>query len=124
MPSAPARLTSLNHPDAVKVINELFDTYSKRIEDVQKLAASKRISSLSLLKFGTIPANSCIESLVNILGASTTLVAHANPILPLGSINLTWSAYVSAKGQVKVRVCNPTTSPIVVNTVHWNILVA
>jgi hypothetical protein len=124
MPSAPSRLTDLKHPDAVNVINKNFDTFAKRLDDLAKASASKRISSSSLLVFGTIPANSCKDSIVNILLASTTLVAHANPILPLGSSNLTWSAFVSKNGQVTVRVSNPTTSPIAVNTVHWNILVA
>lgn len=135
MPSRPARLTDLSHPDAVHVVNQLFAEYAKRIDDVQKQATTKRISSQSALQFGplvivagsptgTIPANSCVESLVNLLGASTNLVAHANPTLTLGSVNLSWSAYVSAANQVKVRVCNPTAGAIVINTVKWNILVS
>jgi hypothetical protein len=124
MPSVPSRLTDLTHPDAVKVINQLFDTYSKRIDTVAQQAASKRISSVSKLNFGTIPASSCKDSVVNILGASTTLVAHANPVLPLSVTPLTWSSFVSKNGQVTVRVSNPTTAPVVVNTVTWNILVA
>ena len=124
MPHNPSRLTDLSHPDAVKVINQLFDTYSKKLDDLARQSASKRISSNSTLHFGTIGANSCADSVVNLLNASTTLVAHANPVLPLGSANLTWSAFVSKNGQVTVRVSNPTTSPIAVNTVAWNILVA
>lgn len=124
MPSVPSRLSDLKHPDAVNIINKNFDAYSKRLDDLAKASASKRISSLSTLNFGTVAAHSCADSLVNILGASTTLVAHANPILPLGSTNITWSAFVSAAGQVTVRVSNPTASPIAVNTVRWNILVA
>jgi len=91
---------------------------------VNKLATPKRLASRSFLKFGTVGANSCVEATVNLLGASTNLVAHANPVLPLGSTNLTWTAYVSAANQVKVRVCNPTAAGIAVNTVEWNILVA
>lgn len=125
MPSAPSRLTDLKHPDAVNVINKNFDTFAKRLDDIAKAAASKRISSLSTLVFGTILANSCKDSIVNILLASTTLVAHANPLLPLDAAGqLTWSAFVSKNGQVTIRVNNPTTAPIVVNTVRWNILVA
>lgn len=124
MPSRPAKLTDLTTKDAVHVINQNFAEYAKRIDDVQKLAVKTRISSQSTLVFGTIAANSCVEALVNILGASTNLVAHANPSLPLGSVNLNWNAYVFAANQVKVRVCNPTTSPIAVNTTKWNILVS
>ena len=125
MPSAPSRLTDLKHPDAVNVINKNFDTFAKRLDDLAKASASKRISSKSTLTFGTINANTSKDSIVNILGASTTLVAHANPILPLDSTGqLTWSSFVSKNGQVTVRVSNPTTGNIVVNTVSWNILVA
>jgi hypothetical protein len=125
MPSNPSRLTDLKHPDAVSIINKTFDSYAKRLDDIAKAASSKRIASESTLVFGTIPANSSKDSIVNILLASTTLVAHANPILPLDSGGqLTWSAFVSKNGQVTVRVSNPTTAPIVVNTVRWNILVA
>lgn len=124
MPSRPSRLTDLTQKDAVHVINQLFAEYAKRIDDVQQSAVKKRIASQSKLVFGTIAANSCVEAIVNLLGASTTLVAHANPTLPLGSTNLTWTAYVSAANQVKVRVCNPTAAPIAVNTTKWNILVS
>lgn len=124
MPSRPSRLTDLSHPDAVHVINQLFAEYAIRIDNVDKKATTKRIASLSTLVFGTIAANSCAEATVNLLDARTTLVAHANPTLPLGSNNLTWTAYVSAANQVKVRVCNPTAAGIAVNTVKWNILVA
>ncbi len=124
MPSRPAKLTDLSHADAVHVINQNFAEYAKRIDDIQKLASNKRIASKSMLVFGTVPANSCVEALVNLLGARTTLVAHANPTLPLGSTNLTWAAYVSAANQVRVRVCNPTAAGIAVNSVSWNILVA
>lgn len=124
MPSSPSRITDLSHPDAVTVINKNFDTFAARLDQLASASASKRISSKSTLNFGTIGANSCVDSVVNLLNASTTLVAHANPILPLGSNNLTWSAFVSKNGQVTVRVNNPTTSPITVNTVSWNILVA
>lgn len=124
MPSRPSKLTDLTQPDAIHVINQNFAEYAKRIDDIQKLATPKRISSQSTLTFGTVGANSCVEALVNLLGASTTLVAYANPLLPLGSNNLTWTAYVFAANQVKVRVCNPTAAPIAVNTTKWNILVA
>jgi len=125
MPSNPSRIKDLSHPDAVNVINKLFNELANQINVVAKKAATKRIFSSSLLSFGTIPANSSKDSVVNILLASTTLVAHANPLLPLSSNGqLTWSAFVSQNGQVTVRVSNPTTSPIIVNTVHWNILVA
>lgn len=124
MPSRPSKLTDLTQPDAVHVINQLFGEYAKRIDDIQKLATPKRIASQSTLVFGTVNAATCGEAVVNIPGATTTLVAHANPVLPLGNNNLTWTAYVSAAGQVKVRVCNPTAGNIAVNTVKWNILVS
>jgi len=125
MPSRPARLKNLTDPDAVHIVNQLFAEYAKRIDDVAKAASSKRIASKPQLVFGTIPANTCVEATVNILGASANLVAHANPTLPLyAGVNLSWSAYVSAKDQVRVRVCNPTVAGIVTNTVVWNILVA
>ena len=124
MPSRPARLTDLSHPDAVHVLNQLLAEYAIRIDNIDKKATTKRIGSLSTLVFGTVAANTCVEATVNLLDARTTLVAHANPTLPLGSNNLTWTAYVSAANQVKVRVCNPTAGNIVVNTVKWNILVS
>lgn len=125
MPSRPARLTDLSHPDAVHVLNQLLAEYAIRIDNVDKKATTKRIASQSLLVFGTVGAGTCVEATVNILGATTNLVAHANPILPLyAGVNLSWSAYVSAANQVKVRLCNPTAAGIAVNTVKWNILVA
>jgi hypothetical protein len=123
MPSRPARLTNLTHPDAVHVINQLFAEYAKRIDDVAALASVKRLASQSVLRFGTVNAGTCAEALVNIPNASTNLVAHANPTLPLGSTNLTWTAYVFQAGQVKVRVCNPTSGNIAVNSVKWNIVI-
>lgn len=125
MPSVPSRLTNLAHPDAVKVINQLFDTYAKRLDDLAAASTTKRLSSSSKLNFGTVNAHTCKDSVVNLLGASTTLVAHANPVLPLEATGqLTWSAFVSKNGQVTVRVSNPTASNLAVNTVTWNILVA
>lgn len=129
MPSRPSKLTDLSQKDAVHVINQLFAEYAKRIDDVQKQATIKRISSQSKLVFGTIAANSCVEAVVNLLGARTDKVAHANPTLPVAvtaanNAFLTWSAYVSAAGQVKVRVCNISAAGIPTNTVLWNILVS
>lgn len=124
MAKSPTRITDLQSPDAVKVLNSVVETINHRLDSVEQAALNKRLTSTSTLVFGTVSGNSCKETIVNIPGASTDLVAHANPVLSLGSTNLTWTAYVSAKGQVKVRVCNPTTSPIAVNTVRWNILVS
>lgn len=123
MPTRPSRLTSLDHPDAVKIINKGFDDISNNIKQLETAVNGSRIFSQSTLVFGTIPANSSVNSTVNVLGASTTMVATANPILPLGSVHLIWSSYVSKNGQVTVKVCNPTTGPLAVNTVKWNILV-
>lgn len=123
MPTRPSRLTDLTYKDAINIINKGFSEISDNVNKLELASASKRISSLSTLVFGTIPANSSVDSVVNILNASTTLVATANPILPLGSVHLIWSSFISKNGQVTVKVCNPTTAPITVNTVSWNILV-
>jgi hypothetical protein len=128
MPTRPSRLTSLDHKDAVNIINKGFSDISNAVNQLEQASDAKRISSLSTLVFGngTIPANSSVNSTVNILGASTTLVATANPTLPLDTgHSLTWQAYVSKNGQVTVKVTNPTTAPIVMNTTNlkWNILV-
>lgn len=124
MAGRPTKITSLTSPEAVKTLNTVVEDINRRLNNVENASQVKRISSVSSLHFGTIPANSCVQTVINLPEATTNLVAHANPILSLGSTNLTWSAFVSAAGQVTVRVANPTTSPIAVNTVRWNILVS
>lgn len=124
MASKTSRLNNLTDPGAAKTINKLFEDITNRIDEVSRSAATKRISNSAPLVFGTIPGNSCVETVVTMQGANANLIAHANPVLFLGSVNLTWNAYVSANNLVKVKVCNTTTSPITVNTVIWNILVS
>lgn len=119
-----SRLTSLTDSSALATINKLFDSVSDTVDKLTVATKTKRIGGRSTLVFGTISAGSCVDAVANILGASTNLVAHANPLLPLGSTNLTWSTFVSGANQVTVRVCNPTSSPITTNTTEWNILVA
>lgn len=122
MPNTPTRLTDLTKPDGVNILNKVINDIGNRLDTLTNSAATKRISAISTLDFGEIGANSSVNTVVNILGANTGFVATANPLLDLGSIHLIWSAYVSAKNQITVKVCNPTTSPITPNVVRWNIL--
>ena len=122
MPNSPTRLTDLTKPDAVTVLNKVINDIGNQIDTLTNASATKRISAVSTLNFGVVGANSSVDTVVNILGADTNFVATANPILFLGSVHLIWSAYVSAKNQITVKVCNPTTGPLTPNVVRWNIL--
>jgi len=123
MPWRPARITNLPS-EAAHVINQLFRETNARIDDANK-QTRPHIKYTSTLVFGSVPANSAIERTLNVPGANTTGTAHASPAqgLTLGSINLVWSAYVSAQNQVKIRLLNPTASPVAVNTIPWNVSV-
>ena len=116
------KLSDLSSPAAVVTLNKVLDSLSNSINTLTDSSATKRVSSISTLNFGEIAANSSADTVVNILGANIGLVATANPLLTLGSIHLIWSAYVSAKNQITVKVCNPTTGPLTPNVVRWNIL--
>ena len=126
MPSKPSKITSLSAPDAVHIINKLFEDISNRLSNTQQLAtsANQRIAGQPTLTFGAINANSSVSVTTRVNGATTHLVASANPLLTLGNDHLTWIAFISGTNQVTVRVTNPTTGPITVNTVRWNILVS
>jgi len=121
----PSRLTSLDHPDAVNIINKLFDNYSARIDKVAlQIATPRRITGQPTLVFGTIGAGSSAQVTVAVNGATTSLVATANPVQSLGNNHLTWTAFTTATDQVTVRVTNPTAGSIAVNAVKWNVLVS
>jgi hypothetical protein len=123
MPWRPARINKLP-PEAAHILNQAIREINGRIDDTNK-QIRPRLKSTSKLVFGSIPANSSKQITVNIFGANTTGTAHASPAqgVTLGSSNLVWSAAVSGQNQVKVTLTNPTTSPITVNTIPWNVIV-
>lgn len=121
---SPARITNLQHPDAVKVINDLFQQVAAAVNHNAQAATPKRISGQSVLNFGTVGANSSVETIAHVNGATASLVASANPLVTLGSADVTWTAYITGTDEVTVKVTNPTGSSIAVNTVKWNILVS
>lgn len=123
MPWRPARITGLP-AEAAGVLNQLLRETNARIDDINKVTRP-HIKYTSKLAFGTIAGGTAVERTLNVPGASTTGTAHASPAqgITLGNTNLIWSAYVSAQGQVKIRLLNPTGSPIAVNTIPWNVSV-
>jgi peptidoglycan/xylan/chitin deacetylase (PgdA/CDA1 family) len=74
------------------------------------------------LVFGTIPANSAVESTYTVTGAtaSDTLLASVGGLLETG---LMYNAWVSANHTVRVRMFNLTAAPIVVADKVFNIMV-
>lgn len=118
----PANITDLPG-EAAHVLNQHVREVNGRI-DILDGRQRPHIKATSNVVFGTIPAQTAVEVTMNVPGASTTGTAHASPAQGLDpGGNLIWSAQVSAKGQVKIRLLNPTGSAIAVNTIPWNVSV-
>jgi Pectate lyase superfamily protein len=73
------------------------------------------------LNFTAIAPQSCQEQPLELTGAETNAVAQVSPAASLGSINLFWSARVSAANTVSVRVCNPSAAALTPKSVEWNV---
>jgi hypothetical protein len=82
-------------------------------------AANLPLAGSATLTFGAITAQTCSEQTVAVTGAASTGVASASPTASLGSVNLSWSAWVSAANTVSVRVCNPSSGSITPSAVTW-----
>src|ERR1700723_498686 len=65
-----------------------------------------------VITYTAIAAHTCQEQGLSLAGSATTGVAMASPSASLGSINLSWSAWVSASGTVEIRLCNISGSSI------------
>jgi hypothetical protein len=122
MPQRPASVTG--QQDLLHVLNQSILTINQRIDSV--IAATPPFqhirNSNASLNFGSIPAGGSVDRPIHILGAKQSAVAHSNPQLDIGA-GLTWSARVSDKDTVMVRVSNSSTSPITPNVVNWNTFV-
>jgi hypothetical protein len=72
---------------------------------------SKSVRTLSTQDIASIDANSCLDTAINVTGAATGSECVVGlPASP--TANLSFTCYVSATNQVKLRACNPTGSPI------------
>jgi hypothetical protein len=82
-------------------------------------AANWPLAASATLTYTAIAAQTCQEQSVTVAGAAGTGVASASPTASLGSVNLSWSAWVSAANTVSVRVCNPSAGSITPSAVAW-----
>lgn len=120
MPARPSNITGVQ--DLLNVINQSVRELHIRIDNLNKQVPQHRIIKTSgLLNFGTIGANATVERNLLIAGAAQSGSASASPQLTLGGLGLQWSSYIPKNGAVTVRLTNTTASPIVVNTVKWNV---
>ena len=85
---------------------------------------NKILMERSIIKYTAIAAHTCQEQSFSLTGSDVTGVATASPSAPLGNINLSWSAWVSGPGIVKIRVCNVTGTSFTPKAVSWNVRVA
>jgi len=85
---------------------------------------NKILTGSGLITYTAIEMHTCQEQSFRLPGSSTTGVAMASPSTSLGSTDLSWSAWVSSIGIVKIRVCNVTARSITPSTVSWNVRVA
>jgi hypothetical protein len=85
---------------------------------------NKILMESGIVIYTAIAGHTCQEQNFGLAGAATTGVATASPSTSLGNINLSWSAWVSTSGIVKVRVCNITEDSITPSAVSWNVRVA
>jgi len=119
----PANIKNLP-PEAAHVINQAVREINARIDVLNDLRRP-HIRATSHVVFGTLPANTAVDITMNVPGANTTGAVHASPAQGLDpGANLIWSAKVSAQGQVKIRLLNPTGSAVVVPTIPWNVSVS
>jgi hypothetical protein len=79
------------------------------------------LKTTATLTYTAISAQTCQEQTATVTGSTTSMLGQASPQTTLGSVNLSWSAWVSSSGTVSVRVCNPSNGSITPNAVTWNI---
>ena len=85
---------------------------------------NKILMAQGIITFTSISAQTCQDQNLSLPGSATTGVAMVSPSASLGSINLSWSAWVSTSGNVKIRVCNIAGSSFTPAAVSWNVRVA
>jgi hypothetical protein len=116
----PARPSNLGGEEVLNVVNQSVREIQIRIDNLAKVLPIHRIVAASAtLNFGSIPANSSVDRVLQMAGAKQTGSASASPQLPVGA-HLSWSASITGNEQVTVRVTNPTNAAIVANVVKWN----
>jgi hypothetical protein len=85
---------------------------------------NKILMEQRVISYTAIAAHSCQEQSFSLTGSDSKGVAMASPSASLGSINLLWSAWISAPGIAKIRVCNVSENSITPSAVSWNVRVA
>src|SRR5258707_2185456 len=122
----PSKVKNSSSSEALHVLNQLFREIHGRLDDIEKkVPTHQQLKASGTLVFGTLAPQSAVEATLYVGNANTAGVVHVSPAQGLspGNANLMWSARVSQQNQVAIRLLNPTSGSVVVNTIKWNVLV-
>jgi len=75
------------------------------------------------LKFTPVSPGACQEQILPATGATSAGAVTASPAASLGSVNLSWQAWVREENKVTIRVCNVSQNVIIPNAVAWRVFI-
>jgi hypothetical protein len=77
--------------------------------------------NIGTLKFAPISPVACQEQVLPAIGVTSAGAVTASPVANLGSLNLSWQAWVRQENEVTIRVCNVSHGVIIPNAVAWRV---
>jgi len=122
---------STSHTAQLSLNGGAFTSIPQLAGDLGNTAASPQVVNTHLpnttaaIGGAAIAAQSCSDTSVSVAAATTSMNVLAQPAGALGSnwSNITWEAYVSAAGTVKVHLCNLTASSVTPASMTFNVRV-